>query len=110
MTPNPERLISLHLRLTEDTANAMTGYGPENVLPTPEGTAWLHDYARYRRLWRELELAGQNPATVLKSRLGYILPEECPEEPEPKDSGRTVRDKVALRWYQDVERGPEDAA
>lgn len=116
MTPNPERLIALHLRLTEDHSNAFTGDGSSRgMVPTVEGVCWLHDYHRYRRLWHELELAGHDPAQALKARLGYIPLDEVDEIDAPEgrahNNGRGGRpEKQPLAWYEDQETGPEDAA
>jgi len=117
MTPNPERLIALHLRLTEDHANAFTGDGSSRgMCPTPEGLVWLRDYRRYRLLWRELQLAGHDPAQALKARLGYIPADEVDDidAPEgryvPRNNGRGRPETQPLRWYEDTETGPEDAA
>jgi len=77
------QLLALHERLTSDSSVAFESKGrASTVRTTSAGLDWLADYQRYLALWRQLERAHINPATILHAHFGFILPEE---EPDPED-------------------------
>ena len=60
------RFLALHLRLCNDSANAITFDTPPRT--TLAGHAWLKDYDRYTRLYRKINghrFAGTGPADTL---------------------------------------------
>ena len=90
-----EKLMALHDRLITDRATAIVGQGL-TVRPTEAGQAWLRDYHRYKRLWRDLELSGQTPETLLAEHFGFIsdteiIVSEAEGAEEPKERRATER-------------------
>lgn len=79
-----DRLLALHSRLCLDSSNAFgSSDGRRTIERTPEGDAWLKDYAEYCRLYREINgsrFVGVGPADIaLAKAFDLIVTEEGPE-------------------------------
>lgn len=79
-----DRLLALHQRLCLDSSNAFeSSDGRRTIERTPEGVAWLKDYAEYCTLYRMINgsrFVGMWPADIaLSKEYGYILEGEAPE-------------------------------
>ena len=71
-------LLALHRRLTTDTSIPFDSADRKHIVTTSAGRAWLKDYARYERLYRQINgprFTGTGDADrMLNDAFGYLLP------------------------------------